>query len=240
MDNPAYVALSRQSGLGRAMTVIANNIANMSTAGFRREGVVFAEMYQTLPVSGDTMAMTAARVRTTDMTQANLAETGGSYDFALDGPGFFRIGTAQGERLTRDGAFARSLVGELVTYDGNQVLDDAGAPIFLPPDAATISVAPDGTVTADGQLIAALGLVEIADPSSLTRSESGLFETADPLLPAQVTRVLQGHLEGSNVDPVVEMTRMIEVQRSYELGARFMEQEDERIRTLIRTLGQQS
>ncbi|QDL94763.1 flagellar hook-basal body complex protein (plasmid) [Paroceanicella profunda] len=239
MDNPSYVTLSRQSGLQKAMTVIANNIANMSTNGFRREGVIFAEMYAPIPGQPDTMAMTAARVRLTDMSAGPLTTTGGTFDFAIDGPGFFTIETPDGPRLTRDGAFARNIDGELVTLDGNRVLDDGGAPIFLPPDSASIAVAADGTIDADGQALGALGVVEVADPKTLIREASGLFATDDVLLPSETSRILQGRLEQSNVDPVIEMTRMIEVQRSYELGSGFADREDDRIRNLVRTLGQQ-
>lgn len=240
MDNPSYVILSRQSGLQKAMSVIANNIANMSTSGYRREGVIFAEMYKGIPGQPDTMAMTAARVPITDMSPGAIATTGGDFDFAIDGPGFFMIDTPDGPRLTRDGAFARSLDGELVTFDGNRVLDAGGAPIFLPPDAAAISVSADGTIDADGQPLGQLGVVDVNDTKQLIREASGLFRTDDALLPSTTSRIMQGRLEQSNVDPVIEMTRMIEVQRSYELGAGFSEREDDRIRSLIRTLGQKA
>jgi len=146
MDNAAYVALTRQVGLMKAMQVTANNIANLSTTGFRREDVLFAEMLVGQPDAPGTLAMTAARVRHTDMTQGPLRVTGGSLDFGLEGPGFFMVETPQGPRLTRAGAFSRSADGEMVTMDGLRVLDAGGAPIFLPPDAAAIAVAADGTL----------------------------------------------------------------------------------------------
>ncbi|RMH52161.1 MAG: flagellar hook-basal body complex protein [Alphaproteobacteria bacterium] len=239
MDNAAYVALTRQVGLMKAMQVTANNIANLSTTGFRREDVLFAEMLVGQPDAPGTLAMTAARVRHTDMTQGPLRVTGGSLDFGLEGPGFFMVETPQGPRLTRAGAFSRSADGEMVTMDGLRVLDAGGAPIFLPPDAAAIAVAADGTISADGRPIGQIGLFEVDDPGRLIREAGQLFapDGIEPL-PAEQTRVVQGSLEGSNVDPVLEMARMIEVQRSYELGANFLEREDERIRAVIRTLGQ--
>ncbi len=239
MDNPAYVALSRQSGLLKAMQTVANNLANISTTGFRREGVIFAEMLQTMPDEPGMLAMTAARVRQTDTAAGGLAITGGTYDFGIEGPGFFRVMTPAGERLTRNGAFSRSGTGELVTSQGHQVLDAGGAPLFLPPDAASISVAADGTIDADGTPIGQMGLVEVRDLATLTRETGLLFEAPDGTIPAETTRVIQGSLESSNVDPVLEMTRMIEIQRSYELGQTFMEREDERIRATIRSFGQQ-
>jgi flagellar basal-body rod protein FlgF len=241
MDNAAYVALTRQTGLMKAMQATAHNIANMSTTGFRREEVLFAEMLVDQPDAPGTIAMTAARVRHSDLSQGALTMTGGRLDFALEGPGFFMIETPEGQRLTRSGAFTRSPEGELVTMDGMRVLDAGGAPVFLPPDAASISVAADGTIAADGQPIGQLGMVEVIEPNRLTRQSGLLFVPDDAeLVPAEQTRVIQGALEGSNVDPVLEMARMIEVQRGYELGSNFLEREDERIRAVVRTLGQQA
>lgn len=239
MDNPAYVALTRQTGLLKAMQATAHNIANVSTTGYRREEVIFAEMLVDQPDAPGTLAMTAARVRHSDMTNAGLTSTGGQLDFGLEGPGFFMIESVQGPLLTRAGAFTRSEQGLLTTLDGSAVLDAGGAPIFLPPDAGVITVASDGTIDADGAPIGQLGLYEVDDPALLTRRSGQRFVPGEAeILPAVQTRLVQGSLEGSNVDPVLEMARMIEVQRAYELGARFLDREDERIRAVIRTLGQ--
>ncbi|MEM9010060.1 MAG: flagellar hook-basal body complex protein [Pseudomonadota bacterium] len=238
MDNPNYVTLSRQSGLMKAMQAVANNIANMSTGGFRREGVVFAERLERMEALPDTLAMTDARVRHTSTEQGALRATGGTYDLAIEGPGFFQVETADGPRLTRAGAFTRSATGELVTMGGAPVLDSGGAPVLLPPDASAISIAGDGTVDVDGQPIAQIGLWEVADASALARQDGVLFQTDDALEPAAGSQIVQGSLEGSNVDPIAEMTRMIEIQRAYELGQKFLEREDERIRGVIRTMGQ--
>ncbi len=237
MDTAGYVALTRQSGLAKELQVVANNIANISTAGFRREGVVFAEMIEALPVEGGAVAMTAARVRQTDNTQGGLTQTGGTFDLAIEGDGFFMIETPQGNRLTRSGSFTPNQESELVTSDGYRVLDSGEAPIFVPPDAASIAVSPDGTMTADGLPLAQVGVFVPENELGLIREGGVLFRADDGVLVAENAQIAQGFLENSNVNPVVEIARMIEVQRSYELGQTFMDREDQRIRSVIRALG---
>lgn len=240
MDNPGYVTLSRQSGLLKNMQVIANNIANMSTTGFRREGALFAEMVENAAGPGGAMAETDARVRVTDFSQAALRRTGGDYDFAIEGDGFFLVETDEGQALTRSGAFIRNSDGSVVTAEGNRVLDEGGAPLFAPPEARSIAVATDGTLSADGQPVGRIGVVTVADLTALTRRGGNLFVTDQPLQPAPQAAVFQGFTEESNVNPVREMTRMIEVQRAYELGQNFLSAEDERIRQAVRVMGSAS
>ncbi|MBL9051731.1 MAG: flagellar hook-basal body complex protein [Tabrizicola sp.] len=235
MDAAGYATLNRQSGLMREMGVVANNIANSSTTGFRREGVVFSEFVAALD-QDPSLSMAHASGRHVDLSQSTLSPTGGSFDFAIQGDGFFLIETPDGERLTRAGSFTPSAEGELVTPDGYRLLDAGGAPIFVPPDAKGIAVASDGTVSANGQPIAQVGLWQPADPLAL-RHQSGTLFSAGELQPAEGATVLQGMLEDSNVEPVSEIARMIEVQRAYELGQKFLDAEDERVRGVIQTLG---
>lgn len=236
MDNSSYIALSRQAGLAKDMRIVANNIANMSTDGFRRESVVFTEIVDRLGVSGGSISQSASRVRTTDFSQGALRSTGGDFDFAIEGEGFFLIETAEGEALTRGGNFARSEAGELVTSSGRRVLGEGGVPLLFPADANLVSVAADGSISADGQAIGRLSLVTVDDLSSLKRREDGLFETNEAPIPAEAASVRHGFVERSNVNPVQEMTRMIEVQRAYEMGQSFLETEDERIRQAVRIM----
>ena len=237
MDTTGYIALTRQSGLLKELQAVANNIANISTTGFRREGVVFAEELQALDTEGGGVSMASARVRFTDGAGGNRSQTGGALDLAIDGPGFFMVETPNGERLTRAGSFSSNGDGDLVTMTGHRILDSGGAPIFIPPDVGTVGIAKDGTVSANGRLIAQIGVFEVEDPQLLTREDGVLFlSDADPL-PAESSFVLQGFLEGSNVNAVAEMARLIEVQRAYELGQKLMDSEDERVRSSIRTLG---
>ncbi|SNT03508.1 flagellar hook-basal body complex protein [Tropicimonas sediminicola] len=229
-----YVTLSRQSGLMREMQSVANNVANISTTGFRREGVVFSE-YVTA-AGGESVSMAAARARRIDLTTGTLEPTGGALDLAIHGNGFFQVETASGVRLTRAGAFTPNEAGELSTPDGNLVLDEGGAPIFIPPDAAGIAVASDGTISADGRAIARIGLVEPADPADLSHEAGALFAVAGEVVEVVDGNIQQGFLEGSNVNPVHEITRMIEVQRAYELGQSLIERESDRVSNVIETL----
>jgi len=241
MDNTGYIGLTRQTGLWKEMQVVANNVANMSTSGFRREGVVFTEDIAALPNEGGGIAMATARARFSDPSQGAVKQTGNPMDLAIQGRGFFMVETPEGNRLTRAGAFAQNTEGEMVNPDGYRLLDVGGAPIFIPPDAAVVSIAQDGTVSADGNPLAQVGLFEVDDENAMTRQFGTLFNPgeAEPLA-MEGAVVLQGFIEGSNVNPVTEMSRMIEVQRTYEMGMKFMENEDQRIRNVTRTLGQRA
>ena len=235
MDAAGYATLTRQSGLMREMGVVANNIANASTSGFRREGVVFSE-YVTALDQDPSLSMSYASGRDVDLSQAGLSQTGGSFDFAIQGDGFFLIDTPDGQKLTRAGSFTPSAEGELVTPDGYRLLDAGGAPIFIPPDAKAVALAADGTLSANGDPIAQVGLWQPADPLAL-RHQAGTMFSGGELIPVEGATVMQGMLEDSNVQPVSEIARMIEVQRAYELGQKFLDAEDERVRGVIQTLG---
>jgi len=230
MDNAIYAALTRQAGLMREMRAVANNMANSSTTGFRREGVVFSEHMTAL--GRGTLSMANAHGREVDLSPAPLTQTGGKLDLALEREGFFMIQTPQGNRLTRAGAFMTSAEGELVNADGHRVLDDGEAPIALPPGTRSIGVGPDGTISADGQPVGRVGIFAQPDPARL-RHEGGTLFAADGAEPAPDAVVRQGFLEESNVNPVLEIARMIEVQRAYELGQSFLDGEDQRIRAVI-------
>jgi flagellar basal-body rod protein FlgF len=232
----SIVTLARQVGLMREMNTVANNIANAATTGYRREGVIFSEYIETTP-GGDSLSMAAARARTVDVSQGALSQTGGTFDLAIEGEGFFLVQTPAGERLTRAGAFSPNEAGDLVTPAGHPLLDAGGAPVFAPPEAEVVTIAPDGTMSADGAPIAQIGLWRPVDPTDLTREAGALFRADQGTEPViEGGRILQGRLEGSNVDPVTEIARMIEVQRAYELGQAFLDRESDRRSKLIDTL----
>ena len=237
MDLSGYTTLTRQSGLMSEMQTIANNIANASTTGFRQEGVIFSE-YVVGTDAGPSVSMARGDVRNTSFLQGTLASTGSELDFGIEGDGFFLIETPNGERITRAGNFTLSPAGDLVTQDGYNVLDAGGGPIFIPPDATKIDVAGDGTISADGQLLGQLGLVQPQNPRDIFREGGVMFRPETPLDPVEEPRIVQGHLENSNVNTILQVSRMIEVQRAYELGQSFLDSENQRVRDAIRAFGQ--
>ncbi len=236
MENAIYATLTRQSGLMREMQVVANNIANMPTTGFRREGVIFSEFVRGLGPQSS-LSMARASARNIDLSQGDITETGGRFDFAILGEGFFMIETPEGERLSRAGHFTPNAEGELVNPDGFRLLDAGGAPVEVPPGARQINLSRDGTLSADGQPVARIGLWAPADPNSLRHVAGTLFSADAPEPLEEGATILQGHLEGSNSNPITEIARMIEVQRAYELGQSLLDREDQRIRNVLQTLG---
>lgn len=234
METAGYTTLTRQAGLLREMQVVANNIANSATTGYRQEGLIFSEHVKRVQ-DGPSVSMATANVRNTSMVQGGLAQTGGRLDFAIEGDGFFLIETPAGQRLTRAGSFALSAQGDLVTHDGFRVLDAGGAPVFIPPDATDLNVAADGTMSANGRPLTQIGLVEPADPLDLIREDGVMFRTESQIEPAVTGKLRQGFLERANVDPINQITRMIEVQRAYEMGQSFLDAENERVREAMKT-----
>ena len=236
MDNTGYTTLNRQSGLMAEMRAVANNIANLSTTGFRKEGVVFAEHIAALGRDEPSLSMATANGRVIDLHQGPLTQTGGTFDFAIEGEGFFQIDAPGGPQLTRAGTFTPNAEGELVTPDGYRLLDIGGGPIFVPRDAGAVALANDGTLSVSGQPIGQIGLFLPTDTADLAHRGGTRF-AAEEVVPMEGGIVLQGYLESSNVNPVEEIARMIEVQRAYELGQKFLDREDERIRAVVQTLG---
>ncbi|WP_394180921.1 flagellar hook-basal body complex protein [Yoonia maritima] len=236
MDNASYTALTRQSGLMNEMQVLANNIANASTTGFRAEEVLFSEHVKALGPDSASLSMATANVRDTVMTQGSLTQTGGTFDLAIEGDGFFLVETPNGQRLTRAGAFGPNENGDLVTPDGYPVLDAGGAPLFVPQGVGRVGIGSDGTVSAGGQPIGQVGIVMPTDPNQMVRESGVLFDAQGGFEPAPDGRMLQGYLEESNVNPILQVSRMIEVQRAYEMGQGFLDKEHERIRGVIQSI----
>ncbi len=234
MEAAGYATLTRQSGLMREMQIVANNIANTATTGYRAEGLVFSEFVRSTE-GGPSLSMARGNIPVTSHAQGPLSPTGAGFDFAVEGEGFFLIETPEGERLTRAGAFALSANGDLVTADGFRVLDAGGAPVFVPPDIGEPGLAPDGTLSGDGRPLAQLGLFRPAGDGALTRVGGNLFEAPAGVEPVLEGRILQGFLEGSNVDPMGQIARLIEVQRAYEMGQSFLDAENERVRDALDT-----
>lgn len=237
MENSGYTTLTRQSGLIREMRIVANNIANTATSGYRQEGLVFSEYVQSVD-GASSLSMGQGNVRQTSFEQGALTQTGGTFDFAIEGDGFFLVETPEGERLTRSGAFSPNAEGDLVTMDGYRVLDAGGAPVFVPPGASDIAVSSDGTISIEGDPVGQIGVVLPVNAREMVREDGVMFRADEGYEPADGARVLQRFVENSNVNPILQITRMIEVQRAYEMGASFLEAEDERVRQALRAMSQ--
>lgn len=231
MSNSIYATISRQDGLLKELQVVANNIANANTTGYKTDRAVFAEYLVNTGTDTPSLSMGALAGHNFDLTQGTVKFTGGQFDVAIQGEGFFALQTPAGERLTRAGSFQVSADGELITPDGASVLDAGNTPIQIPPEAANISIAGDGTITVDGELLGQIGVFRAN--GQLQRDTDTRFIAGEGTEPIENASVLQGALEASNVSPVLEMARMIEVQRAYEAGQNVLEEEHQRINQTI-------
>jgi len=218
------------------MDVTAHNIANLNTVGFRAERPVFANYMQR---TGEDIRtdFVIDRATYTVAREGALSETGNPFHLAIRGDGFFAVETPQGERYTRDGRFQLDDLGRLVSLAGRPVLDQGSGEIVIPEDAETVDIARDGTVSADGDIIARIGLVRFEADNALLREEDGLYRSDEIPAAAADASVVQGMVENSNVQPIVEMTRMMEISRAYMANSRLIEGEDERQRGMIGKLG---
>lgn len=239
MENTIYTNLARLEGLKSELQAIANNIANVSTTGFKKEGVMFSEHVAALENSNTSLSMATAELQRSDFTQGSITQTGAPLDFAIDGDGFFLIEFEDAQALTRAGNFKRNSNGEVVTAAGYRLLDGGGAPIFVPPDAQQIKLSADGALSVDGRLITNVGVYTPAEGDTPRRVGNTMFTIEEEPEPVENPAILQGFQEDSNVDAVLEVARMIEVHRAYERGTNLNQTEDDRIRNVLRTLGAQ-
>lgn len=234
MSIAIYTALNRQQGLATELNLVANNLANASTTGFKAERAIFAEYL--IPTSENTpsLSMGSLTARDFDLSEGALRTTGGRFDLAIQGDGFFSIETPQGQMLTRAGHFQLSPDGQLVDAAGNTVLNAGGGAIQIPADVATVNISADGTITADRQLIDQVGL--FSPTGELSRTTGTYFASDGGIAASENGVIIQGALEGSNTSAVAEIARLIEVQRAYESGQNLLDSEEKRITQLINAL----
>ncbi|MFN3582368.1 flagellar basal-body rod protein FlgF [Phenylobacterium sp.] len=242
MDNALYVGLSRQMVLRREMDIISNNIANLDTTGFKVESLMQKTDPQapamTLGGPKPVKFVTADGVAR-DFGQGALRRTDGEFDLAIEGQGFFRVRADDGERFTRDGRFRTDEIGRLTTQSGAPVLDDGGGEITIDPEKGPVGVSADGVVTQNGERIGKIGVVTFETLGALEKVGDNLYQNTSNLFPQPATeaRLRQGMLEGSNVQAILEITRMIEVSRAYEQTAKMMDSEADLSRRSVERLG---
>lgn len=246
MDIASSVAASRLVAQQRVLDVIAGNLANANTPGFKAERVQFSDWLArqsggTTPPGGGQIAYTQDRATWREQQAGTISHTGNPFDLALAGPGYFTVNTAAGPRLTRDGRFGLMPDGTIADTDGNPVLDTNGQPIQLAPTDVNVTIAGDGTVSSPNGQIAKIGVVVPADPMLLSAEGSTLYRSPSPTTPVAAPGIEQGAVEDSNVQPVLEVTRMIDGERTFEFLAQFVQAESDRQQNAIdKLLPQQS
>jgi flagellar basal-body rod protein FlgF len=255
MENTTLlIGLSRQTALQRELDVVANNIANVNTTGFKADGAVFSEFLKDRTSSDPSvaparrMSMVQDRMSWHDMSQGTVQQTGGPLDVAIDGEGMLVVQTARGERYTRNGALQINNLGEVVTLSGDKVLGENG-PIVLQLTDRDIAITKDGTIKVrEGQSLNSdstrgkLRLVTFTDAQQLRKDGATTFAAPNGVTPTPVpdadAHVVQGAIEKSNVRPVIEMTRMIELTRAYTEVATLLQQQSDLRKNSIQQLAE--
>ncbi|TVQ36822.1 MAG: flagellar hook-basal body protein [Geminicoccaceae bacterium] len=236
MDAIGYVALSRQLGLERQLATIANNIANANTTGFLAEEMTFEAVLQRANRRVGIAYVQDLSPRP-DMSEGEIKITKSPFDLAIAGDGFFAVETDNGIRYTRAGHFRLDDQNRLVTYDGNPVLDVDDQPIVLPgEDPAALHVAVDGTLSIAGEIFGTLQRARFVEPERFMREGSMLFATAEVPEIAADSAVYQGALEASNVQPILEMTAMMQTTRAFEATQKLIETQHDLTRQAVERL----
>lgn len=248
MENPIYIGLSRQVALRAQMDLIANNVANVSTPGYRAQNMVFTEYLEKPKGKNDELGRQDPLSFVLDYGQYQVNEegsmqfTGNPLDVALSGPGYFGVKKQGSDETlyTRAGNFQVNVKGELATGRGDLVAGEGGGSIIIPENSGKIRISEDGSVSNDSGIVGKIQISEFEDLQKMEARGDGLYQTQQEAKPAENTRAVQGMIEGSNVKPVLEMTRMIDVLRSYQQTQRLLQSEHERQRTMIQRLSRGS
>jgi flagellar basal-body rod protein FlgF len=252
MENALLIGLSRQMVLERQMDVVANNVANLNTTGFKADNSLFEEYL--MPVARENrfnlpdrqVSFVNDRGTWRDLHQGGIQVTGNPLDIAIDGQGYFVVQTQAGERYTRNGALQVNAQGQLVTTDGLPVLGDNG-PITFQPTDHDISITSDGrisvlegSVTTTESQRGILRVVRFDNPQQLQKEGSNLFSAAAgaAAIPDTTSRLLQGSIEKSNVNGVIEIARMIQISRAYQQTATLLQQQSDLHKNAIHELAQ--
>lgn len=241
MQGSLYVSLSGQVALANRLDTIARNVANLGTAGYRADEVKF-ESY--LSNAGkDPVAFSSTGDTFISRATGGLRQTGNDLDVAVDGDGWLAVQTPSGNVYTRDGRMQITADGMLQSVAGNPVLDPGGAPILIDANAGRIAISRDGMISQNGQPVGAIGLFNIPADAKLTRgANSGVIpdRPAVPVVDFVGAGIEQGFVEEANVNPILEMSRMIEVTRAFEQITAATSKSEQSMQDAIHKLGQVS
>lgn len=238
MQTTLPVSLSAQLAMEKRLDTIANNLANVGTAGFRSEEVKFDSILSR--ASDRSVAFVSEGQQYISTRAGALTETGNPLDMSVAGEAFFAIQTPQGTVYTRDGRMQMSDAGQLQTINGEPFLDVGGAPLQIDPNGGPIHIARDGMITQQGGQLGAVGLFKMPVGAALSRAgTSGIVpdQPAQPVVDFEDTSVAQGFKEGSNVNPILEMTRLIEIQRIFEQAANMVQTSENSLNEAVTQLG---
>lgn len=221
MDNGIYISLSRQMALFRDLEVSANNLANANTPGFNNQKLIFSEYLAKDNKRKDAYANDVSTYR--DTSKGALRMTDNPFDLALTGPGYFMVETPVGVRYTKTGNFQLDAQGTLMTVQGYPVLGNDNGRITIPGNVKKVVINGTGQITGDGTDIGQIGMAEFADEQKMERMGNSLYKATDAPIPADKSRIVQGGIESSNVNPVAELVRVQEISRSVGNTAKFIE-----------------
>lgn len=238
MRTNLYVSLSAQVALQKRLDTLANNIANVNTGGFRADGITF-ETALSKAAEAPTSYVTAGTTFISRL-KGSVTQTGDPLDVAIQGDGWLAIQTPDGVAYTRDGRMKMTATGDLQTLNGYPILDAGGASMLLQPDGGPPSIAADGMITQGGRQVGALGLYSIPEDAKLSRVDNSAVvpnKPAVPILDFAVNSIEQGFTEGSNVNPVLELTKLIEIQRNFESISSSNQTSESNLTDAIKTLG---
>lgn len=236
IENTTYIVLSRQDAMRRQLDIIANNIANANTTAFKSEQLLFQE-FLVDGENGNKISFVTDIGTARDLSEGEFMRTQNPLDIAIRGSGYLIVDAPEGPRYTRNGALRVDAEGFLVSSYGYKVLDDKDKPIQIDPNDPQLSIAPDGTITGGVGPLGRLGLVTFENEQNLKQVGAGMYTTDDDPIEAEDVRIEQGMLENSNVEAILEMTRMIQLSRSYQSAQSMVTREDDVRRRGIERLG---
>ena len=238
MQSGLYVALSAQVSLQKRMETLANNLANASTVGFRGEHTKFESVMSN--AASESVAFSSTGDTYIKRDAGPLIRTDNPLDIAIRGDAWFGIQTPAGPVYTRDGRMQITAAGDLQSINGYPILDVGGAPIAIDPGAGPMQIGSDGMITQNNQQIGAVGLFTIDARAKLSRYEnSGVIPDtpAAPALDFSRVGVVQGYVEGANVNPMSEMSQLIMVSRTFEAVSSSISQSSDSLDEAIKALG---
>ncbi|MFV0279823.1 MAG: flagellar basal-body rod protein FlgF [Rhodoblastus sp.] len=241
LSNALYIDAAAQLALTKRMESLAFNLANANTAGFLAEGLKFDSILST--TGGANVAFPNAGADYISLTRGGVHRTGNPLDIAVRGDAWLSVMTPSGPAYTRDGRMQIGSDGEVRSINGYPYLDAGGAPLAVDSAGGEVSISSDGAISQRGKLVGALGVFSLDATARLTRYDnSSVFSDREATPVANFLRagVMQGFLEQSNVNPLTELTRLIEIQRNFDHISACMSMTDNAQQDSIRSLGAQT